>query len=45
LLDIKPESKHQLLTEENLDELGAGLEHTPWKSFKMFCTADWFSKL
>jgi hypothetical protein len=34
LLDIKIKSKHQVLTEEKLDETDAGLEHSPWESLR-----------
>jgi len=34
VLDKKPESKRRVLTEKKLDEIGARLEHTPWKSLR-----------
>jgi hypothetical protein len=34
LIDKKQKHKHRVFTEEKLDDIGAGFEHTPGKSLK-----------
>jgi transposase len=34
LMDRKPKHKRRVLTEEKLDEIGARLEETPWKTLR-----------
>jgi hypothetical protein len=44
VLDKKQKHKRQVLTEEKLDDIGAGTEHTPRKSLKCLAQETGVSK-